>query len=409
MKILVVSQYFWPENFRINDLCTGLVEKGHSVTVLTGVPNYPGGAVFKEYQDNPRGFDSLAGVEIVRSPIITRGSNSRVLLALNYLSYFVSASTWGMVKLRKHDFDIVFVCQLSPVTIAIPAIAYKYLFKKPIVMWVLDLWPESLQATGLTNSRLILGAIDKLVRFIYWKCDIVLGQSKVMVHEIQSKVKLKEKVSYFPSWAEDVFISGQSAAKVSEIQDFDGFKLLFAGNVGESQDFPKVLDAMDYVRRINPNVALFIVGDGRAMPYVKSRIREAGLEDNVKLLGRFPIEQMPGFYNSADALLVSLRDEHIFSMTIPGKVQSYLAAGKPLLGMLNGEGASVINESGAGFAAPASDYQALAEHILFLANLPVDKREEMGRKSIEYGRKNYDRNSLIDRLVELFGLVLKSA
>jgi len=193
MRILVVSQYFWPENFRINDLCSELVQRGHDVTVLTGTPNYPQGTTFSEYKKNPQSFSEFSGVEILRVPIVVRGSGGAIQLIINYFSYAISASIWGLFKLRKKEFDVVFIFQLSPITLAIPGLIYKHLYKTPVVLWVLDLWPETLQALGVVKSKSALKWIGYLVSYVYNHCDLILGQSKAFCKELKNTVMIKIK------------------------------------------------------------------------------------------------------------------------------------------------------------------------------------------------------------------------
>ena len=184
MRILIVTQYYWPEIFRINDLTDDFVRRGHQVTVLTGVPNYPAGSVFPEYADNPNAYKTYKGVDIVRVPIVVRGKGDFQLF-LNYLTFIISSTAIGLFKLRKQSFDSIFVFQPSPITVGLPAIAFRYLKKSPLVFWVLDLWPDTLQAVGAVRSKLILSVIRQLVSFIYNHCDLLLGQSKSFLPHIQ--------------------------------------------------------------------------------------------------------------------------------------------------------------------------------------------------------------------------------
>lgn len=399
MRILVITQYFWPENFRINDLCCELVAQGHSVTVLTGEPNYPSGKKEKNYLYNPKAYADFKGCEIIRVPIIARGEGS-IRLALNYLSYFTMASTLGLWRLRNRSFDVVFVCQLSPVTIALPAILYRRIYRIPVVMWVLDLWPDSLKAIGIVKSNSVLTVINKLVSYIYDRCDLVLGQSKSFVEEIKRN-STKPIVGYFPSWAENVF---DTEVKDSDMMplDNDAFNILFAGNVGEAQDFPVVIKAIELIKQRGLNAKMHIVGDGRALNWLINEIEKRDLIGYIKIWGRYPLEDMPRFYAAADALFVSLKDSPTFSMTIPGKVQSYMMASKPVLALLNGDGAEVIKESKCGLVAPSGDYNALArqiEKLLFLSDL---ERERMGSNGRSFAIKEFNRYKLVSRLIESF-------
>ena len=398
MKLLVVSQYFWPETFRVNELVAELVIRGHEVTVLTGVPNYPEGEVYPAYLEHPERFTRYEGAEVVRVPMLARGT-SRRRLALNYASFALAGSVVGAFRLRGRQFDAAFVFQTSPITAAIPALLWRELRGTPVAMWVLDLWPESVSAVGAVQNPVVLDALGRLVRFTYGRCDLILAQSKAFFAGIERWAPDPSKIRYFPGWAEAVFDNAVPIDIAPELAPYrSSFNVMFAGNIGEAQDFPAILDAAAALRD-RDDIRWLVVGDGRARPAVEADIARRGLQDRVKLLGRFPMERMPSFFAAADALLVSLRKDPIFELTIPGKVQAYLAAGVPLLGMLDGEGARVIDEAGAGLTCPAGDGEALAERVRRLADSPAAARKRMGEAGQSYGAREFDRNALIDRLV----------
>lgn len=384
-----------------------LVSRGHQVTVLTGVPNYPDGHVFPEFRRAPADFAAHGGARIVRIPMLPRGKGS-VRLVLNYLSFVLSGLMFGPWRLRGRHFDAIFVFQTSPITAALPAILLRHLKRAPLLMWVLDLWPETLEAVGVVRSPRLLGLIGKLVTFIYRRCDRILAQSRAFFGNIERWAGGASQIRYFPGWAENVFENDPGAVNAApEVAAYrNTFNVMFAGNIGEAQDFPAILDAAQRLRDRN-DIRWLIVGDGRAADSVRAEIRRRSLEHCVKLLGRHPIERMPAFFRAAGALLVSLKADPIFGMTIPGKVQSYLAAGVPLLGMLDGEGARVIEESGAGLVCPAGDGSALARHVNQLARLPPEERAAMGERGRAYGRREFDRGILVTRLEDWLGEVIQ--
>jgi glycosyltransferase involved in cell wall biosynthesis len=396
VRILVVSQYFWPENFRVNDLASELVARGHEVTVLTGWPNYPDGEVFPDFRANPGAFARHAGARIERVPLVPRGRGGW-RLAVNYLSYALSATVLGVWKLRGQTFDAIFVFEVSPVTVGLPAVALRRLKHAPVAFWVLDLWPETLEALGVVRSPRVLGWVGRLVSFIYRRCDLLLAQSHGFIPQIR-RYSGETPVRYFPQWAEGVHEAGEPEPAPEVPPQPGAFTIVFTGNIGESQDFPTVLDAAERLKRDAPHVRWVIVGDGRMAPWVREQVQARGLQGHVLLPGRFPIERMPSFYAHADALLVSLRPERIFAMTLPGKLQSYLAAGVPILAALDGEGAQVVTQAGAGLAAPAGDAQALADCARQLAALNPQEREAMGRRGRELGAAEFDRTRQVDRL-----------
>lgn len=396
MRVLIVSQYFWPENFRINDLTRELVQRGYSVTVLTGIPNYPAGKVFKEFTQDPNAFAHYSGAKVCRVPMFARGSGSLRLL-LNYLSFVAGACIFGAWRLRGQGFDVIFVFEPSPVTVGLPAVFLGWLKRSPVVFWVQDLWPETLAAVGAVRSPEVLTAIGALVRFIYNRCALVLGQSHGFLDNIAQYCSDAKRIRYFPNWAEEVFRSTDIVPAPEVPAQTGTFNILFAGNLGEAQDFPAVLDAAERLKS-NPDIRWLIVGDGRMTEWVRNEVMRRGLAHCFLLLGRFPLERMPSFYVHADAALVSLKRAPVFALTIPGKVQSYLMAGIPLLGMLDGEGARVIREANAGLACPAGDSCSLAQAVLKLSAMSKKERHQLGENGRVYAQKEFSREGLMGRL-----------
>lgn len=402
MNILVVTQYFWPENMRINDLVRDLSEKGHEVTVLTGQPNYPEGKVYEAYRQSPADFMSYARAKVVRVPLVSRG-NSSIRLILNYLSFFCLASTLGAWKLRGKHYDSVFVYAVSPIMAAIPALVIGRLKRAPVFIWVLDLWPETLRAVGVVKHPLLLKPVGAMVSWIYNRADYLLLQSHGFFENVRSyctKDISSERLIYFPSWAEDDFSDSVVFGSTLLERDDSVFTVVFAGNLGDAQDFAAIIDAAESLKGKAP-VRWVIVGDGRMSRWLAEEVSARNL-DNVLLLGRHPLEEMPGLFACADALLVSLKTNDVFEKTIPGKVQAYLASGKPILGMINGEAARVIQESGAGFSCPSGDAAALAGITQRLAALDVPARTRMGACGRQYYESNYSKPKLMARLEKLF-------
>lgn len=402
LKILVVTQYFWPENMRINDLVRDFSEKGHHVTVLTGLPNYPEGSIYSEYRTAPRGFSEYAGAKVVRVPLIPRGKRS-VSLILNYASFFIAASVLGPWKLRAERYDAVFVYAVSPIMAAIPALVIGRIKRTPVFIWVLDLWPETLRAVGAVHNPKVLGCVGRVVSWIYNRADYLLLQSHGFFENVKkycTKDIAAERLVYFPSWAEDDF--SNIAQRTSTLLDRDDsvFTVLFAGNLGEAQDFPAIIEAAQSLAATVP-IRWVIVGDGRMSEWLTHEV-SARKMDNVLLLGRHPLEEMPGLFECADALLVSLKTNDVFEKTIPGKVQAYLASGKPILGMINGEAARVIEESGAGLCCPSGNARALADITSKLAALDREQQKQMGASGRQYYLENYSKPTLLARLEQLF-------
>jgi glycosyltransferase involved in cell wall biosynthesis len=396
LQILVVSQYFWPENFRVNDLVQELVQRGHRVTVLTGIPNYPAGQVFEGYLKNPAAYFEYEGARIVRVPMLPRGSGG-LRLILNYISFVFGGCVWGPWHLRNFSPDVIFVFEPSPVTVGLPAVLLSSIKRAPVVFWALDLWPDTLSALGVVRAPGLLKAVGRLVKFIYNRCTLILGQSRGALASLASMCADQRKIRYFPSWAETVFTETVVAPAAEVPLRKDLFNILFAGNIGEAQDMPAVLDAAEKLKNYH-HIRWLVVGDGRKLAWVRGELERRGLEERVLLLGRFPVERMPSFYAHADALLVSLKRDPVFGLTIPGKVQSYLMAGIPLIGMLDGEGAHVIQSAQAGISCAAGDSDGLAQAVLTMATLGVEERHRLGQNGQHYARLEFDRARLMDQL-----------
>jgi len=398
MRILIVTQYFWPEKFRINDLATGLRERGHEVTVFTGKPNYPDGRYFAGYGFFRRPREVFNGMPVIRVPLAPRGGGDGFRLALNYLSFALFACVLAPLRVRG-DFDAILVYEPSPITVGLPALILKRLKRVPVLFWVQDLWPETLSATGVVNSRWMLKAVGQLVRFIYRHCDLILVQSRAFMAPVEALGVSAQKILYYPNSAEEIYRPLAIEPQRPSGQEWlpGGFHVAFAGNIGAAQDFETILSAADQLRAEH-GIHWDIIGDGRMQGWVENEVRRRKLGDNVHLLGRHPLESMPRFFALADAMLVTLRRDPVFALTIPSKVQSYLACARPIIAALDGEGARVIVESGAGIAVRAGDAGALAEGVLRLYRMPHHEREAMGQRGRCYFEQHFERELLLSRI-----------
>lgn len=400
MKILFISQYFYPEDFKGNDIVFELAKKGHCIDVLTGIPNYPQGKYFDGFGFLKNNDEKIGeNIFIYRSKLIPRG-NSFLTLVLNYFS-FPLFSYFKLNKLKK-DYDIIFVQQLSPVLMVLPALWMKKRIQKPIVSWILDLWPESLIATTSIKKGFVVKLLDGFVKKFYKASDVILISSQYFKQSILSKTpEVESRIKYFPNWAEDNIALNDKRIDLSNIEFPNGYNVMFAGNVGDAQDFESILKAAEL--SINTGVNWLIVGDGRRLNWVKDEIKVRNIT-NVYLLGRHPLEAMPSFFEKADAMLVSLRDEPIYSMTVPAKIQAYMSCGKVIFGMLNGEGNELINKSNIGIAVEAGDYKQLVSAIEKVKILGLEKITEMENNSLKYYNENFTKLKLINELE----LILKS-
>jgi len=397
MKILIVSQYFWPENFRINDLALGLTERGHEVTVLTGIPNYPAGRFFSGYGFFSNRKQDYHGIRVMRVPLVPRGAGGGFRLALNYISFAVSASVLAPVLCRG-NFDVIFVFEPSPITVGLPALVLKKIKSAPILFWVQDLWPESLSAAGTVDSPWILNMVNRVVRHIYKKCDLILVASRAYIEPVRALGVDISKIIYFPQCAEAIYKPVELEEDAPERSLLpEGFRVMFAGNIGEAQSFDTILDAAEKTRRI-PDIKWIVVGEGRRRVWVQDDIKKRKLSGTVRLIGQYPVESMPRFFALADALLVTLKKEPIFSFVIPAKLQSYLACGKPVVAAVDGEARNLIREAKAGLTCAAEDADALAAAVISLYKMSADERHAMGQRGVRYYEANFSRDVLIGRL-----------
>lgn len=397
MKILIVSQYFWPENFRINDLSTGLQEKGHEVTVLTGLPNYPGGKLFKGYSFVSPLEENFHGVRIIRVPLIPRGSGRSIRLALNYISFALVSSLLAPIRCRD-KFDIVFIFEPSPITVCFPAVMIKHLRKIPLFLWVQDLWPESLSATGAITSKSVLDKVERMVSFLYSKIDCILVSSQAYIPSVMKLSPPGHRIEYFPQFVESLYQPVKLPVEAHERSHLpSGFIVMFAGNIGVAQDFDTILSAAERIRHYG-DIHWVIVGDGRNKGWVEEEIESRQLKATFHLLGQFPLDTMPHYFSLADVMLVTLKDDPIFALTVPGKIQSYLACAKPVISVLNGEGGRIIEESRSGYACKAGDAEGLADAVLRMYALAPDERLNMGLAGRAYFEIHFEREMLLDRL-----------
>jgi glycosyltransferase involved in cell wall biosynthesis len=396
VRILIVSQYFWPESFRINDLVKTLAEKGIEVDVLTGKPNYPEGRIHSGYRMGGCQVESWNGATLYRVPLIPRGKKGALRLAANYLSFIFSGSLVGPWLLRGKSYDAIFVYGVSPIFQAVPAFLVGWLKRSPVLVWVQDLWPESLKATGYVSHPRVLAWVGWMVGRVYRRADVLLAQSRAFLPFINALAPGKT-VRYYPNSVDDTF-GAPSTVALPQIPALDqGFPVVFAGNIGAGQAVEVIVEAASLLKS-HPDIRFVVVGDGSRRDWMCEQVKAQGLT-NLHLPGRYPVETMPGLMQKAGALLVSLADEPIFAATVPNKVQAYLASGRPVVASLNGEGARVINEARAGLTCPAGDAGALAAAVLALYQMPAADRAQLGENGRRYFKDHFDHNMLTDQLI----------
>ena len=400
MKILIVSQYFWPENLKINDVAKGLVEKGYDVSVLTGLPNYPNGKIYNGYSFPKNKKENHEGITIYRSLVIPRGKGSSLRLFLNYFSLALLASL--RVLFIKKKFDKIFVYQASPVTIGIPAVVAKYRFRAPIYFWVQDLWPESIVAAGGVKNKHVIKIVDSLTRFLYKESKKILVQSRAFIPYILKQKVSSNKIIYLPNSTEKFYVKVNPNGKYKKIMPKDGPTLMFAGNIGEAQGFGTIIKSAKYLNDSKVKVNWVILGDGRQRESLEKKINELDLQNNFFFLGSYPSEEMPYFFAYADAMLVTLKKSLIFSMTIPNKIQSYMACSKPIIANLDGEGGRVVLEAKCGMVSPSEDFISFSKSIIDFLELSSIKKDQMGENARLYFKDEFEREKQLYKLINIF-------
>ncbi|MBQ8834496.1 MAG: glycosyltransferase family 4 protein [Oscillospiraceae bacterium] len=388
MKVLVVCQYYKPEPFRISDICEALAEAGHAVTVVTGTPNYPEGIIYEGYENGAHGDEVIGGVRVHRCPLIPRKTGA-LYRFLNYYSFVFSAHKF--LRQMEDDFDVVFVNQLSPVMMAEPALKWAKRHGKKCVLYCLDLWPESLTAGGIGRSSPIYKLFYPISRKIYRAADHILVTSKGFVPYLRDYIQAAGPYTYLPQYAEELF------GQVPEYVPHEGpYHFVFAGNIGDMQSVETIIEAAALLK--GDGRAVFdIVGDGVAL----TRCREMadGLP-NVVFHGRRDVSEMERFYTMADAMLVSLKDNPVMASTLPGKVQSYMAAGRTVVGSIGGETASLIAEANCGVCAAPENSRELAEKIRELLDAP-ERFALYGKNAKAYYQDTFRKEAFMQKLISV--------
>ncbi|WP_294304053.1 glycosyltransferase family 4 protein [uncultured Chryseobacterium sp.] len=395
MNILIITQYFYPENFKSNDLAFELKNRGHQVTVLTGLPNYPEGKIFEGYGFFKNREQTINGVKVIRSLLLPRGKGGGLRLFANYYSFAFFASVKAFFLGLNNRFDAIIVHEPSPITQYYPALLMNKLWKIPVYFWVMDLWPESLSIAGGVKNKFVLSYYTKVIKGFYKNSEKILITSKGFRGAINEKGDFNNKIVYFPNWAEDSISEGSKDFPIPPMPE--GFKVMFAGNIGEAQDLDNIMRAALQLKE-KKNIKFILVGDGRKMPFVKEFVEQNDLHDTVNIMGRFPVEAMSSFFDKADVMLVTLKDDPIFNLTVPAKLQAYMSASKPVIAMLNGEGADNILDAGCGFTVDAGDYSALAETIVKASELSGEELQKLGSNSRKYYAENFKMSACISNL-----------
>lgn len=398
--ILVISQYFYPEEFRINDMCKEWVKKGYKVTVVTGIPNYPQGKFFQGYSLFEKRKETYEGIDIIRLPLIPRGNNS-IMLSLNYLSFVISGFFWQLFTRIKADF--VFIFEVSPMTQALPGVWYAQKRKIPCYIYVTDLWPDNVEIVAGVKNTAILNMIGKMVDYIYYKCDRIFTSSQSFIEAISDRGVEKNKLEFWPQYAEDYYIPLEKGkVHVPEIPKDDIFNIIFAGNIGYAQGLGILPKVAKILKNKKIQVRFNMVGNGRYKEILQAKVEEERLTEYFNFINKQPADRIPEFMAVNDAALISLSRSKVFSITLPAKTQSCLACGIPVIVSADGEIQSVINEARAGVSSDAGDIHGLAENIEQLVNLPQESNDEMAKNALEYYNNNFNKKRLLDRMDKWF-------
>lgn len=402
-RILIFTNHFYPENFKVNDAAFALAKNNFDVTVLTAIPDYPQGKFYTGYGLFKRRKEKINGVKVIRVPLIPRGKDNLFMLALNYISYAFFLTIRSFFLAMFNRFDVILVHHTSPIFLGIPAVLVKKMQKIKMHFWNLDLWPESVSETTGFNISFVMKGLDKIVRYIYRNSDKILISSKAFKDSIMNRGVEEGNIIYFPNWAEDIFLD-RNVSRIDLTKygvDRESFKIMFAGNIGEAQDMDNVMKAIEITSEYDAKINWIFIGEGRKTEWMKERIKELNLENYVFFLGQFSIEQMPSFFNEADVMLVSLKDRNIFSFTAPAKMQAYMASSKPILAMINGEGANIITDANCGFAVNAGDYESLANTVLRFTKTSEQERIEIGKNGFDYCNTFFSKQKAMDSLMFL--------
>ena len=395
-SILVISQYFFPEQFRINDICKEWVKRNYNVTVVTGIPNYPAGKFYKGYGLLKKRYERHEGIQIIRLPLIPRG-NRAFTLVLNYLSFVVSGFFWKCFTKTKADY--VFIYEVSPMTQALPGVWYAKRRKIPCYLYVTDLWPENVEIiTGIQNHYFI-GLIGKMVDYIYKRCDMIFTSSRSFVDAIEARGVRKDRLEFWPQYAEDFYQRVISKETQEELipQD-ETLNIIFAGNVGFAQGLEILPEAARLIKERGLRVRFNIIGDGRYKEELVNLVSEKNVVDMFYFIPKQSPEKISHFMAQGDVALISLAKSKVFSLTIPAKTQSCLACGIPILVSGDGEIQSIVEEAKAGLCGDASDVDGLVENIEKFCNLTKVAIREMGDNGKRYSDRNFNKEVLLKRM-----------
>lgn len=394
--VLVISQYFYPEQFRINDICVEWIKRGYEVTVVTGIPNYPYGKFYDGYGLFKKRKETYNGIQIFRLPIIPRGKNG-LMLTINYISFVISGFFWNLFNSLKAD--CVFIYEVSPMTQALVGVLYSMKKKVPCYLYVTDLWPENVEAIAGVKNRYILHAIGKMVDYIYERCDKIFTSSQSFVEAIAGRGIPIDKIEFWPQYAEDYYQPiNKKKITIPEIPNDGTFNIIFAGNIGMAQGLEILPKTAQLLKKNNARVRFNIVGDGRFKDKLIEMVNNYGVTDMFNFIPKQPSTRIPYFLAACDAAIICLSKNKVFSMTIPSKLQSYLACGIPIIASADGEVQKIITEARAGVCCNAGDAEMLACKINELISKSTEELAILSRNAYEYSKQHFNKETLLERM-----------
>ena len=403
--ILVISQYFYPEQFRINDMACEWVKRGYKVTVLTGIPNYPMGKYFEGYDLTHKRHEIWNGVEIIRIPLIARGSNSIGMMA-NYGSFVVSGFFWNLVN--KIKADEVFIYEVSPMTQALVGVQYAKQHKVPCYLYVTDLWPDNVEiVTGIHNPA-VIGPINSMVNYVYKHCDRIFTSSQSFISKMVERGVDRDKLEFWPQYAEEFYKPyvpdvTENLGHETGIPQDDKLNIIFAGNIGYAQGLGVLVEAAALLKKNNSSARFNIVGNGRYKDEMLEAIHKQGVDEYFNFLDRQAAEDIPKFMAASDVALICLSKSEVFAMTIPAKTQSCMACGMPILVSADGEVGEIIKDAGCGLVSASGDAEGLAENIIKMGNMSKAELDNLGKRSGDFFDSHFSKKMLMDRMDEILG------
>ncbi len=395
--ILVISQYFYPESFRINDICQEWIKRGHRVTVLTGIPNYPKGDFYEGYDYTHKRNEVWNDIEIIRLPIKPRRTGA-FHLSLNYLSFVFEG--WKWIKKTNLDADSVFIYEVSPMTQALVGVWFAKKFNLKCVLYVTDLWPENVAIVLKTHNKLFLGLIGKMVDYIYKNSNHILTSSQSFIEKIKKRGVDENKLFYWPQYAEDFYKKADRKSEL-EIPDDGIVNFTFAGNIGTAQGLDVLVRTAEILKDQKIRVRFNIIGNGRYEIELKNHIERADVTEFFNFISRKPAEDIPNYFAWSDAVLITLSKSEVYSMTIPAKTQSCLACGMPVLVSADGEVKNIIKDAECGLCSESGNANDLAENVIKFINFTKEERAQFSKNALKYYQDHFDKNYLMNRVEEL--------